>query len=106
MLKARKVNDNFNLVEEVDISGSDTIHKKTFTGDVYIQTDGMEKNWTGEHSVSDFEEDFGFEVVEAVFEFTAIDKNFNQVTFHGENHHEAEVYAKKQGLVITQSARL
>jgi hypothetical protein len=107
MLQIRKTNSLFDLIDDVDITGANCLYKGTFAGDVYIRTtDGLEKTFSGEHSAQDFSDDFGFEVVEAEFEFVAIDKYGNRETFPGKDHYEAQKYSESRGLIIFQSARL
>ena len=68
MLEAKVTNQaKFSKVSDVDFSGaSRSIFRGQFDGNVMIQfTDGHEQEWDGEFGVTDFEEDYGFIVVEA-----------------------------------------
>lgn len=58
--------EKFNQVSEVSFeSASKSIWRNSFNGHVYIQlTNGEEIESDGQHSIKDWEEEFGFIVVE------------------------------------------
>lgn len=62
-----KVTDKrkYRKIEEIDLSGaSKTMRNNAFDGDVTIQTRAGEKTWSGQHGSKDWEDEFGFVVVE------------------------------------------
>ncbi len=67
MLVAKITNEEkFNQVSDVDFSGaSKSIWRGSFDGHVYIQlASGEEIESDGQHGVNDWEEEFGFVVIE------------------------------------------
>lgn len=58
--------EKFNQVSDVDLSGaSKSIWRGSFDGHVYIQLEnGEEIESDGQHGINDWQEDFGFVVIE------------------------------------------
>ncbi len=60
-----KNQEKFNQVKDVDFSQcSNTVNKNSFDGYLTIELEGGDYWSQGQHHVSDFEEDFGFKVVQ------------------------------------------
>lgn len=83
MLEVKITNqENFNKVSDVDFSQcSESILRNSFDGNINIQLEnGKEIESTGQHGVNDWNEDFGFIVVEIENKYyVAWDDNGNTV---------------------------
>ena len=74
----------FNSVDEVDLNLKS--YERHFEGDVSIEINGEWKTISGDHGKSDYEDDYGFQIVKEYVREDAEDKHWNNVSTYNERH--------------------